>query len=105
MKKTTPPGHLSPASKKLWRAILDDYEIDPAAELILEATLTAKDRHEQARAAIAKDGAVVKDRFGQLKVNPWVAVERDAAGIMMRGFVRLGFDQETRGELGTPRRS
>jgi hypothetical protein len=81
-----------------------EYEIDRAAEPILAATLEARDRHDQARAAIAKDGAVFKDRFGQLKPSPWLAVERDSATTMMRGWRLLGFDQEGRGELGIPRR-
>ena len=94
------PSHLTADSQKLWKTILADYEIDPAAEMVLVAALEARDRREEARAAIAKDGAVVKDRWGQAKVSPWVAIERDASLALMRAFRVLGFDQEARPPLG-----
>ena len=93
------PGHLTAASQKLWRAIVADYQIDPAAEMILLAVLESRDRREEARAGIAKDGATVTDRFGQKKPHPSIAIERDAATTMMRGWRLLGFDQEPRGDL------
>ena len=102
MTKTEPPKHLTAASRKIWRDIFKDYQIDPAAELILVATLEARDRREEARAQLAKDGSVQTDRFGQKKPHPSIAIERDAAVTMMRGWRLLGFDQEPRGELGRP---
>ena len=94
------PGHLTADSQKLWKTILADYEIDPAAEMVLVAALESRDRREQARAAIAKDGAVTTDRWGQAKVAPWVAIERDASLALLRCFRGLGFDQEARPPLG-----
>ncbi len=96
------PKHLSRESRRLWTAILEGYEIDEPAAMVLQATLEARDRREQARAAILKDGATYRDRFGQIKPSPWVGIERDSATTMMRGFRILGFDQEARGELGRP---
>ncbi len=102
--KSTAPNHLTAASKKIWKAIFEDYQIDPAAELILVATLEARDRREEARALLAKEGTVQTDRFGQKKPHPSVAIERDAAGTLMRGWRLLGFDQEPRGDMGRPER-
>ena len=96
------PTHLTADSQKLWQTILRDYQIDSAAELLLVAVLEARDRREEARAAIAKDGAVQTDRFGQKKPHPSVGIERDSATTLMRGWRLLGFDQEPRGELGQP---
>ena len=94
------PDHLTVDSQKLWKTIIVDYEIDPAAEMVLVAALEARDRREEARAAIAKDGAVTTDRWGQAKVSPWVAIERDASLALMRAFRVLGFDQEARPPMG-----
>ena len=58
------PEHLTAASKAVWKTIFADYQIDSAAELVLVAVLESRDRREEARAAIAKDGAVQTDRFG-----------------------------------------
>jgi phage terminase small subunit len=102
MTKNT-PKHLSASSRKVWISIFADYEIDSAAELILVAVLEARDRREEARATIAVEGAVLTDRFGQKKPHPAVAIERDAACTMMRGWRLLGFDQEPRGTLGKGR--
>jgi P27 family predicted phage terminase small subunit len=96
--KPKPPGHLMADSKKLWRSICESYEIDQAAALILTATLEARDRKEQARVTLEKEGTVQTDRFNQRKPHPAVAIERDAVMTMMRGFRLLGFDQEQRGE-------
>jgi P27 family predicted phage terminase small subunit len=93
-----PPSHLSPDSQKVWKRIVGDYDIDTAASLVLVATLEARDRKEQARATLEKEGTTQTDRFGFLKPHPSVALERDAAATMMRGFRLLGFDQEARGE-------
>ena len=98
------PKHLTDASKAIWKTIFRDYQIDSAAEMLLVAILEARDRREEARAAIAKDGAVQTDRFGQKKPHPAIAIERDAATTMMRGWRLLGFDQEPRGELGAGKR-
>ena len=96
MKIKPPPKHLSAESKRIWRSIVEDYTIDVAAELILVSTLEARDRREEARAEIAKAGAVFTDRWGQPKVSPWCAIERDQTLIVQRGFRLLGFDQEGR---------
>jgi P27 family predicted phage terminase small subunit len=95
----TTPKHLSVAAKRLWKAITTGYEIDEPAAMVLQATLEAYDRREQARAAIEREGAVQTDRFGFRKPHPSVAIERDAAITMMRGFRLLGFDQEPRGDF------
>lgn len=79
MSTTTPPSHLSPAAKRLWKAVLADYHIDDAAGLaLLRVACEATDRAEGARKLIAVDGAVHKDRFGQVKAHPACAIERDA---------------------------
>jgi phage terminase small subunit len=96
-KKAKPPKHLSAASKRLWREIQESCAIDAAAGPVLVTMLEALDRRQMAGKEIKLTGAVLKDRFGMLKPNPWVAVERDATLIMQRSFRLLGFDQEPRG--------
>lgn len=97
-----PPSHLSTAGKKIWKEIHDDYAIDPAAELVFVTLLEARDRREEARAVIAKEGTYTKNRFNETRVHPAVAVERDAAAVMTRCWRLLGFDQEPRGDVGRP---
>ena len=50
---TRPPKHLSAESKKLWRSVLADYELEPRHEAILCTALEALDRLRQAQAQMA----------------------------------------------------
>jgi phage terminase small subunit len=98
--KIKAPDYLSTAAKRLWNEITADYEIDEAATMLLETTLASYDRREQARAAIAKGGAVIKDRFGIEKPSPWISIERDSGLALIRGFRALGLDLARGNELG-----
>jgi len=41
---TAPPKHLSPESRKLWKSVLADYELEKRHEAILCTALEALDR-------------------------------------------------------------
>ena len=99
MKKFAPPEHLSPAAKRLWRSVHEQYQIDDAPGLaLLQALCEARDRCDQAREQILVDGAVVTDRFGQRKVHPAVLIERDARAQVIAAIraLRLAPDVEER---------
>jgi phage terminase small subunit len=97
-----PPGDLTPEGKQLWRRIYDEIDVDEPARLLLDTLCRQFCRMEEAREAIAKEGAVSKDRFGQYKPSPWVAIERDSSASMMRAWRLLGFDQIATGPMGRP---
>ena len=97
--KLEPPEHLTDESKWQWRRIVEENAIDVAAYPILIMLYEARDRREHARLMVEQTGgAVMKDRFGQMKANPWAAVERDNALIMIRAYKSLGFDQALPGQ-------
>jgi phage terminase small subunit len=90
-----PPKHLSRSSKQLWRDLTTEYSLDDAAGLrILRSALESLDRAEAAREAIARDGLLIKDRWGQDKVNPLCAVERDARSSFLHAMKALSLDLE-----------
>ncbi len=93
--KNGPPKHLSTESKKLWRAIVDEYTIADAAGLkILAVALEAYDRAQTARQQIDKDGMTIIDRWGQRKPHPLIACERDARAAFLSGLKALNLDLE-----------
>lgn len=100
-----PPAHLSRASKGAWRKIAEEYSLaeEPAALAVLRLALEAVDRCEQARLAMAEDGPVIEDRFGQPKPSPWVAIERDSRIAAARLFRELSLDPGDPNELRIPR--
>lgn len=91
MKKTDPiPRHLKAGSREMYRRLLADFHIDDAAgKALLLAACEARQRAEEARLAMAKSGACVPDRFGQLKPSPWTAIERDSRGQMIAALRAL----------------
>ena len=98
------PTHLSNRSKTLYRQLAADYHLadEPHALETLRLALEALDRAEQARAQVARDGAYLTDRFGQVKAHPALAVERDSAIRVARLFRELSLDAEL-GEARIPR--
>jgi P27 family predicted phage terminase small subunit len=95
MKKIEPPRHLKAAARRIWRSLMEDYSLDDAAGLsLLQAACEAFQRAQEARARLDKDGAVIADRFGQLKAHPAAAVERDARGQMIAALRVLKLSPE-----------
>jgi phage terminase small subunit len=75
-------------------ATVRDYQLDEHHLAVLGEACQAMDRIVQAREAIAEEGAVVADRFGQLKPSPWVIIERDNRLSLIRAVRDLGLDVE-----------
>lgn len=89
----TAPSHLTPEAKKLWRAILQDFQIDDAAHLrVLQVGLEALDRAEACRQKINQVGELIYDRWKQPKANPLLAAERDARSAFVHAIKSLGLD-------------
>ena len=95
MKKNEIPGHLSEEAGHLWESIVSDYGVgDDAGRLLLTSALESFDRLREAQAVIDTEGLTVKDKFGQDKVHPLLAVERDSRSAMLRSLKALNLDIE-----------
>ena len=90
-----PPKHLSREAKTWWRRLLEEYAIDDEAGLLtLLIAMEAFDRMREAQALVGQEGATILDRFGQLKSNPMLVVERDSRGQMLQALRSLNLDLE-----------
>jgi P27 family predicted phage terminase small subunit len=97
----TPPKHLSRESKKMWRSILEEYEIADIAGLrILRVALEAFDRSQKCRESIDDLGLTIKDKFGQQKPHPLLPMERDSRAAFLAGIKALNLDIEPLGRAG-----
>ena len=95
MKNSNPPVRLSSEAKALWRRLTSEYGIDDGGgRAILLVACEALDRMRQAQKAIAADGAVVIDRFGQKKAHPLLTTERDSRSAHLMALKHLGLDIE-----------
>jgi hypothetical protein len=85
------PTGLAAAGRGLWSRLQVGYGVaDPAGLAILEQAARALDRVEECRAAIAKDGVTVRDRWDQVKPHPLLAAERDARAAVLAAIRQLG---------------
>ena len=89
-----PPAHLSDEAAMFWRKIVDEWQLDAPALLILQTACEAHDRMRDAQRLIVEHGQLTPDRFGQLKTNPAVLIERDSRSAMLAAIKQLHFDLE-----------
>lgn len=92
----TKPTDLTPASQKLFRRITRDWGIvdEPGLTFVLTA-MQCRDRIEEARAVIRRDGITVLDRYGVPKLHPAVSVEKQARAGLLAALKALNLDLET----------
>ena len=88
------PAQLTDDASQFWGKILSDFELDDAGKLILATALEAYDRMRAAQELITQHGLVAPDRFGQLKANPAVLIERDSRSAMLATLKQLHLDLE-----------
>jgi len=89
-----PPVHLSPDAKAWWREVVTGYELEPQHLRLLALACEAWDRARQARRILAKRGMTYRDRFGQPRARPEIAIERDSR----MAFARLLRELDLEGE-------
>lgn len=89
-----PPAGLSRRTQRLWRAIVDAFDLDAASLAVLEEACRSLDRADQARALVEAEGITFRDRFGQIRPHPAVTIERDARGAAVRALDVLGLEGE-----------
>lgn len=89
------PNHLSKNSKAWWRQVHADYDLDEHHRHLLRLACESLDEAEKARAALAKEGHVVVDRFGCPKESPWCGIEHKAQNRFRILCRELGLDVQT----------
>jgi phage terminase small subunit len=90
-----PPEHLGPAGAQLWADVVRQYRIGDGAGLALVTTAAeCLDRLREAQALVRQHGVVIRDRYGGLKANPAIAVERGARDGMIAALRSLNLDLE-----------
>lgn len=92
-----PPKHLSADSKRVWNRIDREYNLTPDAGELLAVALANRDRAEQARELVDREGLVLDG-----KRHPAVDVEKQAYGLYLRALRQLGLDIEPPGPVGRP---
>lgn len=90
----TPPDHLSSATTAWWKAVHQEFDLDPHHVHLLRLACEALDRAEGARAILATEGVTFRDDRGNPRAHPAVAIERDARIAFARLLRELDLDTE-----------
>jgi hypothetical protein len=69
------PKGLTARSRRLWTAILTDFEMAPAEVATLEQALRLLDRADEAAGIVAAAGMITEDRYGCIRAHPMLDVE------------------------------
>ena len=94
-KNPTAPRHLSAASQRLWKTVVEDYALEEHGLRLLLLACEAFDQGEKARRVLAKDGLTTPTKNGQ-KTHPAVAVARNATMTYAQLMQTLGVNRRYR---------
>jgi phage terminase small subunit len=100
--KKTPPEHLQPDTRRWWRSVVSDWQLDEHHIRLLTLAAEVWDRCEQARQTLAREGLTYTDRFGQPTARPEVGIERDSRIAFARLVRELDLDGEPASESRPP---
>lgn len=100
-----PPKKMSAEAKIEWRRVMpvlvERRVLSPADMHAVERFCEAAADIKDARAAIAKDGAYVENRLGEIKRHPAYATLREATAESRRWSAELGLTPASRSRAGT----
>lgn len=88
------PKHLSAESKKLFKYIVESFELEEYHIHLLIMACEARDRGKQARKSIERHGLTTVDKYGQVKMRPEVQIERDSRISFARLIRELNLSEE-----------
>jgi P27 family predicted phage terminase small subunit len=98
-----PPKHLSLEARRLWVSLVSEWSFNGAELEILRTALESRDRYQQARRQIDKEGLTVVSETGVVHKHPAVEVEKIARSGFLQAFKMLGLrEDELPARLGRP---
>ena len=101
-RRPPPPDHLTDPTKRWWKAVLEDYQLEGHHLRLLQLAAEAWDRCQQAREILATNGLTHSNRFGDPVARPEVAIERDSRLAFARLVRELDLDVEPPAERSRP---
>jgi P27 family predicted phage terminase small subunit len=97
-----PPAHLKPATKRWFKHVCEQFELEQHHVRLLTMACEAWDRAVESREALAAKGLTYDDRFGQPHARPEVAIERDSRIAFARLTRELCLDDSTPDDRRSP---
>lgn len=95
MTKPRVPQGLNVAGRRLWRSVIDNYELSGHELEVLRVAAMAADRLETAHQQLDDEGQVITNRFGALVAHPAAKVAHDAGQTILNTFRSLSLPEDT----------
>lgn len=96
-KKPMLPRGLGPSGQRLWRAVIDTFELDAHEYTVLAAACRQADVTAELEAVVAEEGPMVAGSKGQSRLHPAVVEARQSRLATAALVARLGLpDSEGR---------
>lgn len=104
MAKARPPGHLSPAAKKLWKEFMTEYDLtDTAGLTLLNLLTTAWDESEKLAEQVRREGpTIINPASGAQHAHPALQQLKESRAVVLRCIRALNLDVEPNGPIGRP---
>ncbi len=90
-----PPAHLRPATKKWFKTVTNDFDLDGHHIRLLTLAAEAWDQAQTAREVLDRDGQTFTDRFDQPKERPEVGILQNARISFARLIRELALDGDS----------
>lgn len=84
-----PPAGLAVAGRRLWRSVLDGYEVAEHEMTLLRQACRVADVCDQLHAVVAKEGPITATRLGEIRVHPGLVELRQQRLALARLVVAL----------------
>jgi phage terminase small subunit len=88
------PAFLQPATQDWWTSVVTRWDLEPHHIRLLTLAAIAWDRHEEARALLARDGLVTATKDGGSRCHPAVKIESECRIAFARLIRELDLDLE-----------
>ena len=102
MKAKRAPKGLTSRSKAIWKKIAAEWVLDTSTYLLLETSLEALDRRDEARRLIKEDGIVLISPSGMRRAHPALKIERESTTAFLSAWKAIGFNLEPPQDQGRP---
>jgi P27 family predicted phage terminase small subunit len=86
------PTHLSDEMQAWWHLVMAGHALNAHRQHLLRLAAEAFDRCQQARKQLLKEGTTFRDKNGNLRSHPAIAVERDARTSFAKLLAQLDLD-------------
>ena len=89
-----PPAHLNKESRRIWRRLNEEYNLNSDHLLLLKVCLEAYDRLQSSRILLAEEGEVFNTPTGFKKPHPALQIEKESRSGFLQAFRMLNLDIE-----------